>query len=389
MKGIKCIGPVFGISGYSQWSRRYIVSLIKSDIPVTVSPILFETDNEEVDLGADGDLIKKHCNLKINYDTAIAWLTPELAVRFLSQEPSGIKKVSMSLWETDKLPDYWCKCLATMDKVWVSGRWNQEVYQSSFKNFTKTNPNFSKLDSIKVSVVPYPLQHSSDRPVTSVKIEGLKEACRGRFAFYSISQWNARKNFEGLLTAYWNSFSKEDKVVLVLKTYFRDNSASDRLAIERRVNEIREQRSDKDNLPEILLVHGRLTDSQMNYIHEVGDCYVSTARGEGLGLGILEAATFKKPLIVTGYGDHLHYLPDHYKYSSEFEMQSVAGMEKFYTWYDASQSWADPKIHSVGDMMLKIYKNREEALVTVKEVSEKLKEFTEERTVKAIKDALC
>jgi len=38
------------------------------------------------------------------------------------------------------------------------------------------------------------------------------------------------------------------------------------------------------------------------------NCYISLHRGEGLGLGILEALALRKPVIATNYGGNTEYM---------------------------------------------------------------------------------
>lgn len=61
-------------------------------------------------------------------------------------------------------------------------------------------------------------------------------------------------------------------------------------------------------IPNVVVVEGLLTEAELEWIHRVGDCYVSMAHSEGAGMGAIEAAMRHKPVIIPEYGATKEYV---------------------------------------------------------------------------------
>jgi len=61
-------------------------------------------------------------------------------------------------------------------------------------------------------------------------------------------------------------------------------------------------------IPGVLVIEGLLSEPELEWIHRVGDCYVSMAHSEGAGMGAIEAAMHHKPVIVPEYGATKEYV---------------------------------------------------------------------------------
>ncbi len=66
----------------------------------------------------------------------------------------------------------------------------------------------------------------------------------------------------------------------------------------------------KGNLPNVYLIHGELSDEEINelYNHPKVKAHVSFTKGEGYGRPLLEASISAKPVIASGYSGHLDFL---------------------------------------------------------------------------------
>jgi hypothetical protein len=111
----------------------------------------------------------------------------------------------------------------------------------------------------------------------SVKNETLITERNGKIL---ISGNSNRKNPDALIRAYYQEFSSNDPVCLVLKTYRVGNALSERNFIRREISRLK--RSTKGiNCPQIILIEEFLGASEIEAIHYYCDCYISTARSEG------------------------------------------------------------------------------------------------------------
>ena len=86
----------------------------------------------------------------------------------------------------------------------------------------------------------------------------------------------------------------------------------DRREIQKRISSIRKSIPSND-LPNIYLLHGELSDKEMNelYNHSKVKAMISLTKGEGFGRPLLEFSLTNKPVITTGWSGHTDFLkPD-------------------------------------------------------------------------------
>jgi glycosyltransferase involved in cell wall biosynthesis len=136
------------------------------------------------------------------------------------------------------------------------------------------------------------------------------------FAYLFVGHWmqgdinEDRKNVGLLVKAFLETFkNKSKKPALILKTSSVNSSTTDRDEILRRIKLIKETVSSND-LPNIYLLHGDFSDSEMNeiYNHSKVKAMVSLTKGEGFGRPLLEFTFSKKPIIVSGWSGHMDFL---------------------------------------------------------------------------------
>jgi len=96
---------------------------------------------------------------------------------------------------------------------------------------------------------------------------------------------------------------------LILKTSGGTPSVMDREALILKINQIKDTVQAKF-LPNVYLIHGDLTESEMNdlYNHPKVKVHASFTKGEGFGRPLLEAALTNKPIIASNWSGHLDFL---------------------------------------------------------------------------------
>jgi hypothetical protein len=136
------------------------------------------------------------------------------------------------------------------------------------------------------------------------------------FAFLFVGHWlrgnlgEDRKNIGMMIKAFATSFKNEKvKPALVLKTSAGAFSILDR---ERVVSMIRQTLgSDYGTVP-IYLLHGDLTQAEMNglYEHPKVKAMLNFTKGEGFGRPLLEFSLTGKPILVSNWSGHLDFLKE-------------------------------------------------------------------------------
>ena len=147
-------------------------------------------------------------------------------------------------------------------------------------------------------------------------LEGINE----EFCFLYTGHWlpgafgESRKNTATLIKTFLETFNtpSKNKPALILKTNHVNYSLMDRVEILKKINEIKTLV--KGNLPNIYLLHGEMTDDEMNELNNDPrvKSFVSFTKGEGFGRPLLEAAITGKPVITTNWSGHIDFLhPDY------------------------------------------------------------------------------
>ena len=139
------------------------------------------------------------------------------------------------------------------------------------------------------------------------------------FAFLFVGHWlqgdfgEDRKNVGYMIKAFLEVFkNKKKQPALILKTQSANASILDRDAILKKIDSIRS--TVKGTLPNIYLLHGEISDEDINHLynHSKVKAMVSLTKGEGFGRPLLEFSLVNKPIITTPWSGHIDFL------SSEF-----------------------------------------------------------------------
>lgn len=339
MSGVKYIGPIFDGSGYAEAARNYVLAIHKQGYPITLAPITFE--QARPDLGKDGEILKSLVNAHIPYDKVIVHSTPDLWRQFTHFEQNK-KIIGCTVWETDSLPAPWTLACNRVDEVWVPCEWNLEVFRQS---------------GVQIPLIKIP--HAIDAPnledIQSFNLEGVSP---DTFVFYSIFQWQERKNPYALLASYSAAFTGVNDVILVLKTY-KHNQGGDKEDIKKLVVDFRKYLT-LDHHPKLFLMVDNMSRQDMLSLHKRGDCFVLLQRSEGWGLPHFEAAAMGKPVITPAYGGQTEFLREENSYLVDYQLTPVTGMP-WSPYYRADQFWCEPNLKTAIDQMRRVYNNRTEA----------------------------
>ena len=224
-----------------------------------------------------------------------------------------------------------------------SNRMDLNLVSSEHSKQVALNTQFDKVDSNtnqKVGVIKL------EKPI-EVLFEGLdlnkyyKKSISSKttilkdikedFCFLHTGHWlpgnfgESRKNTATLIKTFLETFKGpgRKKPALVLKCNQVNYSLLDREVIIRQINRIRDMVS--GNLPNIYLLHGEMTDEEMNLLNNDPKvkAFVSFTKGEGYGRPLAEAAITGKPTIVSNWSGHLDFINKDYNILIGGELKNV------------------------------------------------------------------
>ena len=166
---------------------------------------------------------------------------------------------------------------------------------------------------------------------TSSKTNILKDVSE-EFCFLYTGHWlngklgEDRKNTGLLIKTFLETFSGpgKNKPALILKTNEVNYSILDREAILKKINNLRKKYGTPSS-PSIYLLHGEMTDQEMNLLNNDPKvkAFVSFTKGEGFGRPLLEASITGKPIITTNWSGHTDFINPKYNVLIGGELKNV------------------------------------------------------------------
>ena len=372
IKGIKYYSTL-PESGIGIAASHYMRGILKSGIPITWSPI------EESPLGikildekttSNGEL-SEIINKKIDYDTVIIHDWRTLQIPYLVYKERDKRVVIYFVWETERIPDAWVPIFNLADLVLVPAEWNRNTL---IKCGVKT----------QIGIVP----HIFDEGSLS-EGQPLLEIDHDQFVFYTIGEWSERKAIFKTLACYLDTFSGDDRTLLVIKTGRKDlrrNKGDDgqryfgstKNAVDRILSGYR-------NPAKVLLLDCWMDRQNIAGLHQRGDCYISLCRSEGWGLGAFEAAGLGKPVIMTSFGGQGDFLDKINSYPVDYTLTPISVKKAWKHYTGKGQLWADPDVKQASEIMRQIFIDREEALHRGKILKEDIKDkFCESAVIEAL-----
>jgi len=203
-----------------------------------------------------------------------------------------------------------------------------------------------------VTKLPYPFCPDWEVPADRDRIlrrYGVDPDCLVFFFNFDFTSSIRRKNPQAVLKAFETAFHGSDRAHLVIKStshsWFQDKARDFQSMLSghplhRRITWIPETLSHDDHY-ELL---GAI------------DCYVSLHRGEGMGLGMLEAMSMGKPVIASAYGGNMEFTKPNNSLLVDCALQSC---DDDYIVYRRVTRWAEPDIGQAAQYMRALYQDRD------------------------------
>jgi len=312
--------PVNTYSGYGARSRDFVKALIESD---KYEVKILSQRWGETRMG----FLNDHPEWEFMLDYVIPQLQAKPDIWCQVTVPNEFQKVGVynigltAGIETTACAPQWIDGCNRMDLILTSSEHSKKVFEHT--KYTVKNEQTGQDTTLELQTPVEVLFEGANLDV----YKGIKEFTNKelfdyiqdipeKFAYLFVGHWlqgnlgHDRKNVGLLIKAFYEVFkNKSNSPALILKTSIGKGSHMDRREIMKRIHSIRKS-IPSEKLPNVYLIHGDLSDSEINelYNHPKIKAMVSATKGEGFGRPLLEFALTGKPVMATAWSGHIDFL---------------------------------------------------------------------------------
>lgn len=262
---------------------------------------------------------------------------PEVVVTYAQGDAftrtKGKYRIGFTMLEVDGFPPEWVRQANTMDEIWTPTDFNRQGLLASGVQ----RP---------VHVIPLGVDPDHFHP-------GVKRVAspRGDYVFVTNLEWGERKDPERMLRVFNRTFRSDEPVLLVCKV----NNRNARLRVP---DEVRSLNLDERGGRIYFIFNRDLPHYQLASLYRSADCFVSTSRGEGWGLPLLEAMACGLPAIATDWGGHTAILDPTDTYP--LRVREVVPAISACPYYEGFR-WADADMDHFSELLRHVVEHQDEA----------------------------
>jgi glycosyltransferase involved in cell wall biosynthesis len=367
-------------SGYGDMSRdiiRHLIEYNKFDVRI-VSVNWGETPMNALDENNPKDKMILDRML-----TTPLTKQPELFVTItIPNEFETIGKYNIGITagiETTLTAPEWIEACNKMDVVFTISEHSKNVFlHSKYGKKTQDGQDAGMLEIMKPIEVLHNcidqnifkhLEYDSD---VLPSIKNLLKDIPEKFCYLFVGHWlrgdlgEDRKNVGLLIKIFMETFKqvKDTQLpALILKTSGGSFSILDKQEILRKINAIKNtvELSEGQTLPNVYVIHGELSDQEMNslYNHQKVKAHISLTKGEGFGRPLLEATISGKPVIASGWSGHMDFLNAEEAVLVGGELKQIHPSSVWDGIILKESSWFSPDVQQCANGMAAVFMNYE------------------------------
>jgi glycosyltransferase involved in cell wall biosynthesis len=361
--------PADTYSGYGARSRDIVLPLIKSgNYDVKILPQRWGStpwgflQNEN----PDHKLIKD-CFIQQMPKQPDVWIQITVPNEF-----QAVGKFNIGITagiETTVCAPQWIEGLNRMNLNLVSSEHAKKVFQES--KFEKRNQQSQQLEGVIELKAPVEVLFEGANldiykklDTFSTDVKDVLDSINEEFCYLFVGHWlqgetgQDRKDVGMLVKTFLETFKgKKPRPALVLKTQSATPSVMDREEILDKIRKIQEEVG--GDLPSVYLVHGELSDEEINELnnHPKVKAFVSFTKGEGYGRPLLEASITGKPVIASAYSGHLDFLDKELSIMLPGELKQIHGSAVVQDMLIPESAWFTVNYERASKVLVDVYKN--------------------------------
>lgn len=257
---------------------------------------------------------------------------------------SGTKQAKLRLgvfnYESSVLPQGWAEYHKYIDYILPSSEYVKDI--------------FIRGGIPEEKIIVMPLGVDFDALNLSID-EKFEFKTNKKFKLLNISIPHARKNIPALFDAYFEEFTSNDDICLIVKTSITGKKEAFEIDVKAALEAVKEKHRGKD-LPEYILFEHRFNN--MATIYKKTDALINIAASEGFGLPLLEAMACGRLVAAPRYGGVLDFLDR--DNSLLIDTADVIAPSEYQYWQASPEATIGlPFKKSVQSAMRKLYEDHE------------------------------
>ena len=361
--------PADTYSGYGARSRDIVLPLIKSgNYDVKILPQRWGStpwgflQNEN----PDHKLIKD-CFIQQMPKQPDVWIQITVPNEF-----QAVGKFNIGITagiETTVCAPQWIEGCNRMNLNLVSSEHAKKVFQDS--RFERRNQQTQQVEGVIELTAPVEVLFEGANldiykklDTLSTDVKEVLDSINEEFCYLFVGHWlqgetgQDRKDVGMLIKTFLETFKgKKPRPALVLKTQSATPSVMDREEILDKIRRIQEEVG--GDLPSVYLVHGELSDEEINELnnHPKVKAFVSFTKGEGYGRPLLEASITGKPVIASAYSGHLDFLSNELSILLPGEIKQIHGSAVVQDMLIPESAWFTVNYERASKVLVDVYKN--------------------------------
>lgn len=385
--------PIDTFSGYGHRSRDFVRSLIDAksndwDIKILPQP----WGNTPWGFLSEGDPLRQRFINQLAKKPEV-WMQITIPNEF---QPVGQYNIGVTagIESTCPPPDF-IEGMNRMNLNLVSSHFTKKLFSEI--QITQNDQQGRPIKQIKLEKPIEVLFEGLDTGVyfkESNKSDLLKNI-EENFCFLFTGHWlpgdfgEDRKNVGVMIKTFLETFNRKGpKPALLLKINKVDYSLIDKEEILKGIRDIRNSFTDKDNLPNIYILHGEFTNEELNKINNDPKVksFVSFTKGEGFGRPLLEQAITGKPVITSNWSGHTDFIRPDYNVLIGGELKNIhkSAANK---WLLEQAQWFNIDTEVASKAMKDVYKNYKKYIENSRKQTKFLKEnFSQTKMTEVLKN---
>ena len=328
-------------TGWGNAAIDYILSLDAAGVDVV--PRAIKLNNEQVELPSR--IVELENKSSSGCDVCIQHILPH----FMEYSSKFKKNIALYATETDNFIDSdWARRINLMDEAWVI---NNQMAQASSKSGV----------TVPIKVIPHATNFSKfEKTYDKLNFPSAKN----NFVFYTVADWNKRKNIEAFIRAFHTEFDADEPASLLIKTS-QHGVEPEQLALKVRdmCNAVKTKVKKYKNINEYkedLIVTDFTSEKELYRLHNSCDCFVMPSFGEAWCIPAFDAMGFGKTPICTNIGGMSDFI-EHGGFLIEGRMEPVYGMmNTLPNLFTPNENWWSIEIQGLMSAMRHAYENSEE-----------------------------